>query len=77
MKIFVVAHKPFEMPEGETLVPIHVGRTASRLKEEMTGMIGDDTGENERAQGSGLYGGTADWRVFYSSRAEDQHCTLL
>ena len=26
VKIFLVAHKPFEMPEGEALVPIHVGR---------------------------------------------------
>ncbi len=26
VKIFVVAHKPFEMPEGEALVPVHVGR---------------------------------------------------
>lgn len=46
MKIFVVAHKPFGMPEGEALVPIHVGRAVSRLKDEMAGMIGDDTGEN-------------------------------
>ena len=40
MKIFVVAHKPFEMPKGEVLVPIHVG------KNPLAGMIGDDTGEN-------------------------------
>ena len=46
VKIFVVAHKPFEMLEGEALVPIHVGRVASRLKDEMAGMIGDDTGVN-------------------------------
>ena len=26
VKIFVVAHKPFGMPEGEALVPVHVGR---------------------------------------------------
>ena len=29
VKIFVVAHKPFGMPEGEALVPIHVGRAVS------------------------------------------------
>lgn len=46
VKIFVVAHKPFGMPEGEALVPVHVGRAVSRLKDEMTGMAGDDTGEN-------------------------------
>lgn len=46
VKLFVVAHKPFEMLEGKALVPIHVGRVASRLKDEMAGMIGDDTGEN-------------------------------
>ena len=77
VKIFVVAHKPFGMPEGEALVPVHVGRAVSRLKGEMTGMAGDDTGENERTQGSGLYGGTADWRVFHPSGPEDQDCTLL
>lgn len=26
VKIFVVAHKPFEMLKGEELIPIHVGR---------------------------------------------------
>jgi len=58
VKIFVVAHKPFEIPEGETLVPIHVGRAGYvRRKmaeggigldpdDPMAGMIGDDTGEN-------------------------------
>ena len=46
VKIFVVAHKPFGMPEGEALVPVHVGRAVSRLKDEMTGMAGDDTGVN-------------------------------
>jgi hypothetical protein len=46
VKIFVVAHKPFGMPEEEALVPIHVGRAVSRLKDEMACMIGDDTGEN-------------------------------
>lgn len=46
LKIFVVAHKPFGMPEREALVPIHVGRAVSRRKDEMTGMAGDDTGEN-------------------------------
>lgn len=40
VKIFVVAHKAFEMPEGESLVPIHVGKNL------LDGMIGDDTGDN-------------------------------
>ena len=40
VKIFLVAHKPFGIPEGEALVPIHVGRAVSRLKDEMTGMAG-------------------------------------
>ena len=46
VQIFVVAHKPAEIPKVEALVPIHVGRSVSRYKEEMAGMIGDDTGEN-------------------------------
>ena len=40
VKIFVVAYKAFEMPEGESLVPIHVGKNL------LDGMIGDDTGDN-------------------------------
>lgn len=58
VKIFVVAHKPFEMPEGVVLTPIHVGRAVYvRRKmaeggvgldpdDPMAGMIGDDTGGN-------------------------------
>jgi hypothetical protein len=58
VKIFVVAHKPFEMLDGEVLTPIHVGRaeyvrgkTAEggiglNPDDPMAGMIGDDTGEN-------------------------------
>jgi len=43
VKLFVVAHKPSMIPKSEVLVPIHVGRAVSRYKEEMAGMIGDDT----------------------------------
>ena len=46
VKLFVVAHKPSMIPKSEVLVPIHVGRAVSRYKEEMAGMIGDDTGKN-------------------------------
>ena len=58
VKIFVVAHKPFEMTEGVVLTPIHVGRAVYvRRKmaeggvgldpdDPMAGMIGDDTGGN-------------------------------
>lgn len=44
--MFIVSHKPFEMPKNKFLVPIHVGRSVSRFKVEMADMIGDDTGEN-------------------------------
>lgn len=43
---FVVAHKPFDFPREKVYVPIHVGRSVSLFKEEMTSMIGDDTGVN-------------------------------
>lgn len=46
VKIFVVAHKPFEMPKGKELIPILVGRAYSCFKDEMADMIGDNTGEN-------------------------------
>ena len=46
IKLFVVAHKPSMIPQSEVLVPIHVGRAASRYKEEMADYMGDDTGKN-------------------------------
>jgi len=46
VRIFVVAHKPSPIPRSGVLVPIHVGRAASRYREEMGEYIGDDTGEN-------------------------------
>lgn len=45
-QVFVVAHKPFDFPREKVYVPIHVGRSVSRFKEEMASMIGDDTGVN-------------------------------
>lgn len=50
LQIFVVAHKPSPIPQSEVLVPIHVGRAASRYQEEMGDYIGDDTGENISAK---------------------------
>ena len=50
LQIFVVAHKPSPIPQSEVLVPIHVGRAASRYQEEMDDYIGDDTGENISAK---------------------------
>lgn len=47
VKIFVVAHKPYEMPKNDSvLLPIHVGRVGSCHKKEMADIIGDDTGWN-------------------------------
>ena len=56
--VYIVAHKPFEVPKSEVLTPVHVGRAeyVRRKMAEggigldpddlMAGMIGDDTGEN-------------------------------
>lgn len=44
--IFIVAHKPCELPHNEVMRPIHVGRAISQRKEEMAWMQGDDTREN-------------------------------
>lgn len=46
VKIFVACHKPFDVISNDVFTPIHVGRAVSRCKEEMTDMIGDDTGYN-------------------------------
>lgn len=42
VKIFVMTHKAFEVPENPIYIPIHVGRKG---KEDL-GYIGDDTGDN-------------------------------
>lgn len=44
--IFIVAHKPCELPHNEAMRPIHVGRAISQRKEKMAWMQGDDTREN-------------------------------
>lgn len=46
LKILVACHKPENVYQDEAYTPIHVGRAVSKYKEEMCGMIGDDTGDN-------------------------------
>ena len=46
VKILVACHKPDTVYSDDVYIPIHVGRAVSKFKEEMTYMIGDDTGDN-------------------------------
>ena len=46
IKILEACHKPGIVYQDDIYTPIHVGRAISKYKEEMAGMIGDDTGEN-------------------------------
>ena len=46
VKIFVACHKPFDVISNDVYTPIHVGRAVSMFKDEMSDMIGDDTGGN-------------------------------
>ena len=46
IKILEACHKPCKVYQDDIYTPIHVGRAVSRFKEEMAGMIGDDTGDN-------------------------------
>lgn len=46
VKILVASHKPDIVYCDEVYTPIHVGRAISRFKDEMSYMIGDDTGDN-------------------------------
>lgn len=62
VKIFVVAHKPFEMLEGKALVPIHVG------KNPLAGMIRDDTGENISEKNSSYCEMTAHYWIWKNIR---------
>ena len=44
--IFVACHKPVDVISNDVYKPIHVGRSISKYKDEMSSMIGDDTGDN-------------------------------
>ena len=46
VKILVACHKPDKVYKDDVYTPIHVGRAISKYKEEMSDMIGDDTGDN-------------------------------
>ena len=58
LQIFIVAHKPCDLPHDEVMKPIHVGRSNYvrrkmddgrcdlSSEDPMAGMIGDDTGDN-------------------------------
>lgn len=46
MRIYIVCHKPCSIPSDDVLTPIHVGRSVSPYKDEMSWMQGDDTGDN-------------------------------
>lgn len=46
LKILVAYHKPYPIYQNEIYTPIHVGRSVSVYKDEMSDLIGDDTGDN-------------------------------
>ena len=46
LKIFIACHKPAEVITNDVYTPIHVGRAVSKCKEEMSDMIGDNTGNH-------------------------------
>ena len=46
VKILVACHKPELVYHDSVYTPIHVGRAISNYKEEMSDMLGDDTGDN-------------------------------
>ncbi len=46
VNIFVACHRPADIISNDVYVPIHVGRAISQFKDEMSEMIGDDTGDN-------------------------------
>lgn len=46
LRIFIVTHKPCDLPSDGVMTPIHVGRAISPYKDEMSWMQGDDMGDN-------------------------------
>lgn len=50
LKLFIVTHKPGQMPCDEVFQPIHVGRSISPYINQMADMLGDDTGDNISAK---------------------------
>ena len=46
LRLYVVTHKPCDIPSDVEMLPIYVGRAVSKYRDEMSWMQGDDTGEN-------------------------------
>ena len=70
VKIFVACHKPCDIISNEVYTPIHVGRAVSKCKDEMTEMIGDDTGDNISAKNpyySEMTGQYWAWKNFHDT----------
>ena len=68
--IFVACHKPTEIQSDDVFTPIHVGRAASKYKEEMKDIIGDDTGDNiseKDASYSEMTGHYWAWKNYHDS----------
>ena len=64
LKIYVATHKPGEVRHNDVYIPIHVGRAISNYKDEMTEMIGDDTGDNISAKNSSYSEMTAHYWIW-------------
>ena len=46
VRVLVACHKPDKVFHNDVYIPIHVGRSESIYKDEMSDMVGDDTGDN-------------------------------
>ena len=67
IKIFTCLHKSFTVPEGDVIVPIHVGRKNAKEK---LNMIGDDSGENISIKNPFFCELTATYWIWKNSKAD-------
>lgn len=64
LRIFIVAHKPCDIPSDDVMTPIHVGRAVSPYKDEMSWMQGDNTGDNISSKNSSYCEMTAHYWIW-------------
>jgi hypothetical protein len=68
--VLVACHKPAEVYSDDVYTPIHVGRAISSCTNEMSWMIGDDTGENISAKNPFYCELTAQYWAWKNLKAE-------
>ena len=72
VKIFICCHKPSTgFRNNNVYIPLHVNRAVSSNKNEMTGYVGDDSGDNISSRGSSFSEGTGIYWIWKNVKDVD------